>query len=447
MATYSFWLASNRTWDFNFSQMPYGFSGTYFRNQAIAMLHGRLSVPEFSFANECVYRDGLCYGYFGLLPSIVRLPFFLLFRSTTLTLAPLSIAIAAGIGTWSSLDILRQSLNTKTSEFLGVTNRRLTFILGALLLGSGGALTTLSQAKVYREAIIWMVACILLAFAMALRWMESGSNSHLILTLIAAVGATNSRPSAIPPMIGLGIWIYLKHHRRDSTLQISLSSISFAILVLPAATALFVFFLKFRALYPPTKQSAGYSSEAVQRYLRLNNGVLQGPRFSVTNLVQYFRPDSVRYSRARPWAHVLVPNERAPILVSPVKPGGMYFEPTASITNTMPVQMALTMVAVVPGLAKWKLKNLAVSIHGRILVLLAASTPLLVITTWSNTGRYVGDFFPLIAVGTIAGGVSLLVHTSNSRHLRTWLYVLIAVAGYFTLVQFSLNVEGWKYLG
>jgi hypothetical protein len=71
------------------------------------------------------------------------------------------------------------------------------------------------------------------------------------------------------------------------------------------------------------KPVALYYTERIQQYLRLNGGTLQGVRFAPTNLAQYFRPDSISYRLSYPWAHVLVPFEKQPILIAPIVRGGL----------------------------------------------------------------------------------------------------------------------------
>lgn len=449
MAVYSFWLSTHRTWNPDYGYMKGHFGDTFFRNQAIAILHGRLNVmgPTYFTDGECFYRDGMCHGYFGVFPSLVRLPFFLIFRSTEISLAPVSIALAAGIALWASLDLLGHALNLPLARGINKTNRRLMHLATALLLGTGGSLITLSQAKVFREAIIWLVALLLLTFAMSLRWISTNESKYLIVALLTAIGATNSRPSAMPVVAGLGIWLYLRQFKRESALTINFLSLPFAMIVLPAATALLVFYAKFRAFTPPWPTYATYKGESIQRYLRLNNGTLQGLRYVPTNLAQYFRPDSVRYSLGSPWALVVVPTEKPPILVPPIVNGGMYFEPTASITNTMPLQLLLTALGAGVSLWKLRLRQLAELHPFAVLLGLATLTPIAVLTAFGNTSRYVGDFFPTLVVGTVMGMVIGGSWLDRRGWLRQALYGTIALAVLLSVVQFALNIGGWNFSG
>ncbi|HEX5245296.1 MAG TPA: hypothetical protein VFW23_18690, partial [Tepidisphaeraceae bacterium] len=52
--------------------------GNYYDAQARAMLHGHLDVPPEAIGYEAFERDGKFYGYFGITPALLRIPFLLL---------------------------------------------------------------------------------------------------------------------------------------------------------------------------------------------------------------------------------------------------------------------------------------------------------------------------------------------------------------------------------
>lgn len=447
MAVYSFWLASDRTWKPDHAQLPDGFSGNFFREQAVAILHGRLWVPERDFASECFIVAGKCYGYFGIFPSLIRLPFFLILRSTQYSLAPVSIALAAGIGTWAILDMARHALDSPAATRIPRPDRILIIIVTSLLLAGGGSLVNLSQAKVYREASIWMVALMLLAFATALRWTALGGNKYLVITLIAGIGATNSRPSAIPAMVALGVWLYFREHRIRRSFTVRLDSLSFAIIVLPAVTAFTIMYLKFNQLSPPSKAWADYLGPGPTMIRQLNGGAMQGPRFIPTNIVQYLRPDSVKYGLSQPWATSLVPDEKAAILLPPIVTNGILTEPTASITNTMPIPLLLTMFTATISLWRTRVSQLVNKSETLPLLVAAIVAAPLALMMYSTTNRYVGDFFPILVIGTIFGGAAACTWLNEHGRLRVALYSVAPLGLYFALVQYSLNVGGWAPVG
>jgi hypothetical protein len=113
----------------------------------------------------------------------------------------------------------------------------------------------------------------------------------------------------------------------------------------------------------------------------------------------------------------------------------------------MPIQLCLSLFAI--GLTIWRQRfaGLWDRTAAPVLTLLAASIPVLVLITWSSTVRYVGDFFPLIVIGTIHGGVHLSARAANKGRLQLALTCVSAIAIYLSLVQFSLDVESWQLVG
>src|SRR4051812_27276084 len=71
-----FYFTTERTWNLAKQRTEAGWSGGYFTAQAESLLvHGRLDVDPCLLWSECFERDSLCYGYFGLTPSLLRIPF------------------------------------------------------------------------------------------------------------------------------------------------------------------------------------------------------------------------------------------------------------------------------------------------------------------------------------------------------------------------------------
>ena len=68
--------------------------GGYYDAQARAILHGRLDVPLEAVGFEAFVRDGKSYGYFGIVPSLVRIPLMLVFPEMDGRWSRLAILIA-----------------------------------------------------------------------------------------------------------------------------------------------------------------------------------------------------------------------------------------------------------------------------------------------------------------------------------------------------------------
>src|SRR6476620_7728907 len=124
---------------FNFPRRVFdgGWSGHFFMAQADAMVHGHLDVDPEEIRSECFIRDGLCYGYFGITPSVLRLPLYVKGRWFRSGMTPLYLAVALLLAYSAALRLLRRSL----LEFTDPAQPRAPVlgyaIAGALALGPG----------------------------------------------------------------------------------------------------------------------------------------------------------------------------------------------------------------------------------------------------------------------------------------------------------------------
>src|SRR5690606_29337565 len=133
-----------------------------------------------------------------------------------------------------------------------------------------------------------------------------------------------------------------------------------------------------------------------RRLFLAENGGFFSPAFIPTTLVQYFRPDAIRFTSLFPWIEF----DSAPGWIY----GGVrldLFDRTASVPTTMPVFVVLGVVAAVAVVRRWlppaaDLRPLAVPVLG------AAASGLTVLPFGYVANRYLADFMPfLVLVGTI----------------------------------------------
>ena len=68
--------------------------GQVYDVQARAMLHGRLSLPAGSIGPEAFVHDGRTYTYFGVFPSLIRIPVLLVTHAFDGRLTTLSLLLA-----------------------------------------------------------------------------------------------------------------------------------------------------------------------------------------------------------------------------------------------------------------------------------------------------------------------------------------------------------------
>ena len=411
----------------------------FFTAQADAMLRGRLWVDPVALSpgalipdgNECFWIDGHCYGYWGLTPSLLRVPLLLLFGTFTASLANLMIPLAAGIALFAALDLCRQQTNQMTW-----TQANVFMAIAAAALGPGSVLVFLADPYVYQEAIIWSVALVLVAVDLFWRWSTGGPNHLLIGAALACIFAAGARPTTMFVGPILAVAVVLKLRSAVFARRLVLASIA-VLLVAPAFFAFGIYYAKFGQLSTPTE---AYNNPTGTQMLT-NFDICVAPVNSVavenlpTNLFAYLRPDSVRVVVGESPVQFrftgCVPTP--PTLVWPRNSlVGFYPEEHTSISATMPLATCAVAFAAVTAIRRRRWNHLS-------LLAATGSSLAFVLLVPVLTARYLADFYPMLVVGvaSCAGFWS----RARRRRTETWLvgaataslvWSVITVASLFT---------------
>jgi hypothetical protein len=406
-------------WTFDPSTIGSYWPGRFFSAQADAMLNGRLWIDKTYLPGECFFSDGKCYGYFGITPSLIRIPMVPVLGIEGSEMTALFLAVAAGIALWAALDLCRRVLlrttpvvNAHSAGFMAVA---------AVVLGPGGALMVVSDAYVYEEAILWAVAAMAVATNLFWRWWTQRRDRQFVGATIAVVVAASSRPTAalVGLVLAAGVVIVGVRARRISW-KLVLGSLGLA--ALPLIALFGSFFLKFGSPTPPEAGYEGLNYVNVQKIMANNDGSFSiSARFVPTGAMAYLRPDSVSVSADWPWVRIRFgpPSgggalERITYL-PPLNQDSMNVEPIVSITNIMPLPFVATVMAAIAIVMRRRRRF-------ELLILLALCTPLpVVLTNPTIASRYLGDFFPLLAAGTAFAAMFV---PWFARLSRRWRYVI-----------------------
>ena len=373
--------------------------GHFYSAQADALLNGRLWIDKSNLPGECYFRDGNCYGYYGLAPSLLRIPLVLVLGVTDSELTPMFLSVAAGIAVWATLDLCRRVVVREN-----VIGDRLSagFIaVAAVVLGPGSALMLVSDAYVYQEAILWSIAGVMVGINLFWRWWVDRRDRQFVGVVLAFTFAAGARPSVgfVGVVLAAGI-ILSGALRRTITWQKIAGAAVLA--VLPLFAVVGVFSLKFESFMPPYDSYEGLNYEFIQYNMQNNDGEFgSSPKFIPTSMLAYLRPDTlavetnwpfVSFRFGRPYGQE--PLERI-TYVPPARRDSMNVEPTVSITNVMPVPLIATALSAVAITRRRRQRF-------ELLILLALSTSLVVMATIQSIAtRYLGEFFPLLAAGTV----------------------------------------------
>ena len=402
-------------------------SDSFFTAQADALIRGRLWVDPKSMDTvlECYYNGGKCYGYFGLTPSLLRVPILLVIGPTTQSFAIFMIPLAAGVALGASLDLCRQFARPMARQARGAVF----MCVAAVTLGPGSVLILLADPFLYQEAIVWSIAGVMLAVNFYWRWLHSDNTRYLALTVVFCIFAAGARPTTVLVGVVLGVAVLIVH-RRHVSLRSNVAVAGVGLIVLPVLFSFGVLFLKFDQLSPPPNGYRNPTGEEVQRTAPCDHGFENHPKFLPTNLLAYFRPDAVRLYKDWPNVRFRFNNfcigPDSPTYLWPLKVGDMYVERTTSLPDIMPIPLVAAGIATYAAVRRRKTKELVV-------LAAVATIGLITSTLFAMTSRYLGDFYPLLAIG-LAMSATVLGSAKRKSTLVTLTYIVLVLV----LVLWSL---------
>lgn len=420
--------------------------GDVFDLQARALLDGRLSMPEGSLGFEGFLIDGKTYAYFGIFPSLIRLPVLLVTDHFDGRLTVVSMLAAYVIAYVSAVRVIDRS---RALLRPGTAWSRAGLVAAGLLLvvvGLGSNLLFLgSAAWMYHEASLWGAAGVLASFAATLSFLERprlraiGAAGAWAAVAWLSRGSVGLAPSVVLGLLGLAHlsgarWLAAlaprpvgPHEEIDLDLgpagagatdpMASVAPARFArdprraaALLAAAAVGGLLFGAINTAKFgsptrlPMDRQVASFNPWPERREaLEVYDGSLFSARLIPSVLVQTFRPDLVEPSGTWPF-----------VRQRPVEPpvwGDLVFdtvEPSSGLTVTSPLLLVLGGVGVVAALRPRRpgaRGTSAAPLRPFLLGGVAATYAPLTIAFIAQ--RYLTDALPLLVVAA-AGGVAVL---------------------------------------
>lgn len=444
-------------------------SGNFYDAQATAWLHGTWEIPGGILGIERFESRGQTFMYQGPWPAILRVPAMAVtdrfegrLTQPSMSLALLVALVATARLHWRVRRQLRPSTPVARADLWVAAAA--TFIVGA----GSALLFEASRAWVYHEAALWgaawtiaaidaAVACVnepsrrRFAWAGVLTTLALWSRSSVGLAGVAALGLLGGgnllahlrtrRPSD-------GLWSRtLARARWLSTIPRANGRWPVAAPMLAATVPLSLYavvnWIKFHTLFSVPFAGQGFTIADPQRqeFLRFNNGTLFGLKFAPTTLVQYLRPDALRFTSTFPF--VDLPPRASGI-------GGVSFDlidHSSSVPASMPAVFALALVGLfvitrrARGASGEGLSALRVPVVG---ALVGAVT---IIPFGYIANRYLADAMPALVITGLAGLQHLLGRRSDAgttvRGRRRWragaaALVALALAGVWINVSHAL---------
>jgi len=440
------WLYATRGTLSPFTEYPYVHGTTWFYSEQLrSILDGRLDVTT-GLLTDCYLWQERCYGYFGITPSLLRLPVHPLPLATSWS--PLLVWLACALGIVLSLGIVTEvwrllgRLPSGDGAGSDTAGSRLAFTLAAVAVSAANPLLLDLSRTVYEEAVAWGATFVLAALLLFLRWWSSPGWGYGIGMVACLVAASNARVGTIIVGVPLSLAVLLVAHQRGRIagrmpIAPSLLGLAAAIAVLPVLGAVGVFYLKFDVLVPSILLNVSYPEDPVLgAAYAAAGGSLASAQFIPTTLWAYLRPDSLTVDPAAPLG--LVPRETFTLLW-PTPTGSIVIEQAPGVLALAPLSCLLTVAALA-----WTLRillgraregSVRTSAGIWLAILAAAAAPTAAILAFHYLVlRYTMDFTAILVVGTALGSALL-------APLLTPLQAVRAVAGTAAAV-----LVGWSVL-
>jgi hypothetical protein len=399
-----------------FEQMEAPFGSDFFRAQAHALIHGHLNVEPQQVPGECFVYNGRCFGYFGLTPSLLRVPLLPLLDGIHHSLTPVYMTAGLTLAVGSALAIASHVLaRVRRTPLMTVLSVGI-----ALTLGPASVLEMLTRPAMYEEAIVWSVAFALLGVYSFLRWWAQPRVLWATLLVISLVLSTGARPTTLPLglLLGVGIFIRIWSERWGSRRERNTLLFAWTVALLPVAACLGVYWLKFHAAIPSIllNQQMGGAGAAPWwlAIRRVDHNSLQGLRFIPTGVYNYLRPDGIAFVSGFPFIDFRFPARAMPQLIG-VPKGGLYLEPFSTLPDDMPLAILLVLVGIVFG-ARHMLRR-GIALRTELRMLLGSSLTYCVLGTLASacvaltgaflTNRYLGDMYPAVVVCLVVAARAL----------------------------------------
>jgi len=359
------------------------FSSDMYDVQARSIAHGHLDIsPNVAGVEGFPLEDGTQI-YFGVGPSLLRLPLTGWTDIFDRRLGVLSMAIAVGVLGLAASRLLKRA-KCYAGESLSLAPKWFGVMAFAAIVFTP-ALFFASRSVVYHEAVLWGCAAVVAALDLVIRWWRERSWRNFFAAVAVATFAISCRPtSGIAAAIALGLFGAVLLWRRNWWHGVgAIGGAVFALLGFVVVN-----WLRFKTVYtqPYEIQVMTTMSESRRAFLEESSGSILGLEYVPTTFVRYFSPVAIGFQRIFPFVNF---GSRASVI------GNASFEATyhsSSLTLGAPVLFALACCG-----AWWTvLKD-----RSREWTILSFSAVLATVGTFAFgvvNHRYLGDLIPALLV-------------------------------------------------
>lgn len=415
----------------------------FFDLQARAMFDGHLYLQKGSLGLEAFVHNGHEYTYFGLFPSLLRMPLLAVTTRFDGRLTAPSMLLAWIVtGVFCSLLVWRVRVMVRGSDALAWVEAASYGVLVAVVTSGSVLLFLASAPSSFHEDLAWSVGLTIAALFALLGVLQRPSwggvlTSGFLLLLANLTRSTTGWACVIGALL-IAVWFQLGRGG-DDTKKWALPLLGVGLI--PLAIGAMVTYAKFGVFFglPMTEQVYTQINAYRREFLRANGNSEVGLQFLPSNVVAYLQPAGLRISGVFPF--VTLPANPAKAF------NDVLFDRryrTASLPASMPLLFLLGGWGVVIGLRKRVSEGMR---RIRILILASAASGAAIFIWGYIANRYLADFLPFLALAAAAGMVDVWRRwDQGSRRTRGLVLGAVAVVGVFSfLASIGIAISPSEY--
>ena len=400
----------------------------FYELQARGMFAGHFYVPTGSLGIEGFLHAGRTYTYFGIWPSIIRMPILVFTHAYDGALTAPSLLVAWLLtGLFTALLVWRIRILIRGSVVMGRAEAASCGVLTAAILGGSVLIYIAANPSTYDEDFAWSVALVIGALFTLLGMMERPTAKGAIATGLLILAANlNRSPTGYACIIAAFLvagWFALGKGGRDQrkwALWMALAGI------IPLLASCAVTYAKFGLPFglPMADQEWAHINAHRRAFLAANGGKAFSVGFIPSTFWAYVNPTALRFSSLFPFIAAPATPAHA---VNAVVLDQTYA--TTSITAASPLLFLLSCWGLVTAFRPNGIGNVRLTR----LILIGAAAATGGVLVWGYIAyRYVSDLMPLLIVASIIGLIDIWrrLHGRSAR-TRGWVLGITAALALF----------------
>jgi hypothetical protein len=406
------------------------YENNFYDLQARAMFSGHLHLANDAIGLEGFVHDGRTYTYFGLFPSIIRMPIMLVthsldgkFTAPCLLLAWLITGLFASLLLWRVRFLIRGDSAMGRAEAAGFG------IVVATTMGGTIWMLLASTPFVFNEDIAWSICLTVGSIFALLGVAERPSWGRIIASGVLILCANLDRSTTgWACVVGAGLialWLLLGFGGQENRrwfLPVLAAG------VIPLIIGCAVNYAKFGVFFGVSnyEQVWTHLNAYRRRFLAANHNAEEGTIFVPTNIVTYFRPNGLGLSRVFPF--ITLPAS------PPTALNGVLFDRlyrTASLPASTPLLFLLSIWGLVTAFRPKAIGRMGAT---RLLLLASGSAGAALMLWGYIAPRYLGDFVPFLVLACAVATVDIFRRLEGrKRSVRFGSLSVIAVVALFSI--------------